>query len=97
VAFGSTYIPLILFTATGLPEGLMIAFIIAVGVTVIEAIALKGMDNLFVPLGGFVLLKTYFAMNVAALSALLIMVFGLALFAVALGRHSATAVRSPVS
>jgi phytol kinase len=71
VAFLSTYIPLLLFTGTGRTESLLIALSLALLVMLLEAVSWGGLDNLFIPLGGFVLLKTYLTMDVPHLAACL--------------------------
>jgi phytol kinase len=67
LAFFSTHIPLLLATDTGRAESLLIAVIIGLLVMLLEAIAWLGLDNLFIPLGGFILLKTHLEMDVPAL------------------------------
>lgn len=59
VAFLSMHVPLLLFTHIGRQESLLIGIIIGLQVMVIEAIAWAGLDNLFIPLGTFVLLTGY--------------------------------------
>ena len=71
VAFLSTHIPLLLFTGTGRAESLLLGLTIGLLVMLIEAIAWKGLDNLLVPLGGFLLLTGYLSMDVPALALLL--------------------------
>lgn len=68
VAFLATHIPLLLLTETGRAETLLISLTLGLLVMLIEAIAWRGLDNLFIPLGGFILLKTLLAMDVTALS-----------------------------
>jgi phytol kinase len=68
VAFLCTLVPLSLFTRTLPVDSLQIAAIIGLLATLLEAIAWSGLDNLFLPLGGFVLLKAHLAMSVTALS-----------------------------
>lgn len=68
VAFLSTLVPLLLFTTIGRAELLLIALIIATLVMYIEALSWKGLDNLFIPLGTFLLLKVYMTMGVTELS-----------------------------
>jgi phytol kinase len=67
VAFLSVHVPLLLFTPTGRAESLLIGLILGLLAMLLEAIAWRGLDNLFIPLGGFLLLKTYLAMDVPAL------------------------------
>lgn len=84
VAFLCTLLPLQLFTATGQPEALVIALLVALLVMLLEAIAWEGLDNLFVPLGTLVVLDghLYAPLNVqlqhlAALFALTLLVYAL--------------------
>jgi len=69
VAFLSTHITLLLFTDTGSPESLVIALTLALLVMLLEAIGWRGLDNLFIPLGAFVLLKTFLNLNATTLVA----------------------------
>jgi phytol kinase len=71
VAFLTTYITLLLLTRTGRAESLLIALSLALLVMVLEAVSWGGLDNLSIPLGGFVLLKTYRMMDVPHLAACL--------------------------
>ncbi len=75
-----TLIPLLLFTEVGRTETLLIALIIATLVMYIEAVSWQGLDNLFIPLGGFLLLKVYMDMNVPELSVRLIVIVALFVF-----------------
>jgi phytol kinase len=70
--FFSVHVPLLLFSETGRPESLLIATILGLLVMLIEAIAWQGLDNLFIPLGSFLLLQTHLAMNTPALVARLV-------------------------
>ena len=69
VALLSTQIPLLLFTDTGRAESLVIALTLSLFVMLLEAIAWRGLDNLFVPLGAFFLLRSFLKMDVSALTA----------------------------
>ena len=66
-AFLSVHIPLLLFTDTGRAETLLIAIAVGLLVMVAEAIAWRGLDNLFIPLGAFLLLRTYLPMDAGEL------------------------------
>lgn len=88
VAFLSTHIPLLLFTTTGRAQTLLIALILGLLVMLVEAIALAGSDNLFIPMGGFLLLKTFLAMDVTALSIRLVVTVALVCFALCWGRRT---------
>jgi phytol kinase len=71
-AFLSTHIPLLLFTQTGRAESLLIGLTVGLLVMIMEAVAWRGLDNLFIPLGGFILLRTYLTMDVPTLTARLV-------------------------
>jgi|GEM_PF-223408 len=66
-AFFSVHIPLLLLSTTGRAETLMIAVILGLLVMVLEAIAWRGLDNLFIPLGSFLLLNAHLTMSVTEL------------------------------
>ncbi|MDJ1183088.1 diacylglycerol/polyprenol kinase family protein [Roseofilum casamattae] len=67
VAFLSTHIPVLLLTDTGRAESLLMAIIIGLQVMVLEAIAWQGLDNLFIPLGGLIMVKLFLPMGIPAL------------------------------
>lgn len=77
VAFLCTHVPLLLTSATGRLESLLIGLIVGFVVMLLEAIAWRGLDNLFVPLGSYALLATLLAMDAYALAARLLVVGGL--------------------
>jgi phytol kinase len=62
VAFFAVHVPLLLFTQMGRPQTLLVAIDIALIVTMLEAVAWRGLDNVFIPLGVFLLLHIYMAM-----------------------------------
>ena len=72
VAFLCVHVPVLLFTSTGRVESLLIALIAGVLVMLLEAIAWRGLDNLFVPVGGYALLSTHLAMDAYELAARLL-------------------------
>ena len=80
VAFFSVHIPLLLFTELGRPETLLIAIDIALVVTLLEAIAWRGLDNLFIPLGVFILLHIYMTLPMWMLVMRLVVAAGLLIF-----------------
>jgi phytol kinase len=69
VAFLSTHIPLLLLTDTDRAKTLLIGLTIGLVAMLLEAIAWRGLDNLFIPLGGFILLKVYLDLDANALIA----------------------------
>jgi len=88
VAFLSVHVPLLLFTETGRAETLLIAAILGVLLALFEAIAWRGLDNLLVPLGAFVLLKVYLTFDVASLGARLVVAAALVAFTLAWRRRT---------
>jgi len=67
VAFLSVHVPLLLFSGVGRVETLLIATTLALLVMVLEGSAWRGLDNLFIPIGGFFLLRAYLGMDAAML------------------------------
>lgn len=61
-AFFSVNVALVVFTEVGRIETLLISLDIALIVMLLEAIAWRGLDNIFIPLGVFILLKLYLVM-----------------------------------
>ncbi|MFP4357538.1 MAG: diacylglycerol/polyprenol kinase family protein [Puniceicoccaceae bacterium] len=59
VAFLSTHVPLLLFTDIGRADCLLIGVLLGLLVMMIEAIAWRGLDNLFIPLGTYLMLQIY--------------------------------------
>lgn len=72
VAFFSVHIPLLLLTDTGRAETLLIATILGLLVMLFEAIAWRGLDNLFIPLAAYILLRRFVEMDADALLARLL-------------------------
>ncbi len=77
VAFFCIHLPLLLFSSVGRAESLMIAVTLALLVMVLEGSAWRGLDNLFIPIGGYFLLRAYVGMDAAALLARLLVTCGL--------------------
>lgn len=59
VAFLTAHIPLLLLSQTGRAESLLIALVLGILVMLFEAISVRGLDNVFIPLGCYLLLKRY--------------------------------------
>lgn len=57
VAYFAVHVPLLLATPIDRVDVLLVAVILGLLVTVFEAVAWRGLDNLFIPLGGYVLLR----------------------------------------
>lgn len=88
-SFLCVHVPLLLATELGRAETLLIALTLAILVTLIEGVAWHGLDNLFVPLFGFLILQTFVEMDVATLVGRLVAVFLLIILVVALRRLAA--------
>jgi phytol kinase len=67
VAFLSVHVPLLLLTDMGRPQTLLVAADIALIVTLLEAVAWRGLDNILIPLGVFLLLHIYSNMSIELL------------------------------
>ena len=59
VAFFCIHIPLLLWSTIGRSETLLISLTMALLVMLLEGSAWRGLDNLFIPIGGFFLLQAY--------------------------------------
>ncbi len=59
VAFLSAHVPLLLLSDTGRAESLLIALVLRILVMMFEAVSVGGVDNLFIPLGCYALLRRY--------------------------------------
>ena len=80
VAFLAVHVPLLLFTEMGRPQTLLVAIDIALIVTLLEAVAWRGLDNILIPLGVFLLLHIYSSMSIGLLffrlvAAVLLLIF----------------------
>ncbi|MCW8962574.1 MAG: hypothetical protein OQL16_02165 [Gammaproteobacteria bacterium] len=62
VTFFSVHVPLLLFSGIDPVNSLLVAMICGILVMLFEAVAWRGLDNLFIPLGGFFLLQVYWDM-----------------------------------
>jgi phytol kinase len=78
--FLSVHIPVLLLAGTGRAESLLIAFTLALMVTLAEAVTWWGLDNLIIPLFAFGLLKTFLGMDLDRLVLHLSFLLGLAVF-----------------
>jgi phytol kinase len=88
LAFFSVHVPLLLLSDTGRAESLLIAVMIGAMVMIAEVIAWRGLDNLFIPLFSFMLLKAYLPMTVEALVGRLVVAGALAIFVVLYKRRT---------
>jgi phytol kinase len=66
-AFFSVNVALVVFSEVGRIETLLISLDIALIVMLLEAIAWRGLDNIFIPLGVFILLRLYLVMSLGQL------------------------------
>lgn len=80
VAFFSVHVPLLLLSEIDRAETLLISVILGLLVMLLEAIAWRGLDNFFIPLGGYLLLRTHLEMDVPALLTRLIITIALVIF-----------------
>jgi phytol kinase len=87
VAFLAIHVPLLLFTRTGRAESLLIGLTFGALVTLLEAVAWRGLDNLFIPFGGFLLLRVFLALDAPALIARLIVTSAMLLVVLTLRRR----------
>lgn len=88
VAFLSAHVPLLLGTQIGRAETLLIALILGLLVMLLEAVAWRGLDNLFIPLGAFAFLKLYIPLPVDALLLRLAVTLALVVFVLSWRRRS---------
>lgn len=63
VAFLSAHVPLLLLGDTGRAESLLLALLLGILVMLFEAVSVGGLDNLFIPLGCYALLRRYLPMG----------------------------------
>ncbi len=88
VGFFCVHVPLLLWSDVGRAESLLIAATLAPLVMLLEGSAWRGLDNLFIPIGGYFLLRAYLPMDVGALLARLIVTSALVLLIVVSRRRT---------
>jgi phytol kinase len=88
VAFFCIDVPLTLWSDVGRVETLLIASTLALLVMLLEGAAWRGLDNLFVPLGVFFVLRTWLDLGVDALVARFLVTVGLVAVIILLRRRS---------
>ena len=88
IAFFCIHVPLLLWSGVGRAESLMIAATLALLVMVLEGSAWRGLDNLFIPIGGYFLLRTYLDLDAAALLARFLVTCGLVVLIVVARRRT---------
>jgi len=69
VAFFCIHVPLLLWTDLGRAETLLISSTLALLVMLLEGSAWRGLDNLFIPIGGYFLLRAYVTFDAPQLAA----------------------------
>ncbi|NBB80061.1 MAG: hypothetical protein GVY36_11565 [Verrucomicrobia bacterium] len=79
-AFLCTHICLLLGTATGRAESLLIAAIIGLLIMLLEGISRRGMDNLWIPLASHLLVNNYLDMGWQSLTGRLLLLIVILLF-----------------
>lgn len=82
VAFFCILIPLLLFSNVGFTGTLLIALFVALLMMLVEAIAWQGLDNLLIPVVGFLLLNTFLNLPIWEFSHQLILTVASAIFAI---------------
>lgn len=87
-AFFSVHVALLVFSDAGRIETLLISLNIGLIVMLLEAIAWRGLDNIFIPLGVFILLKLYLVMPLGQLWNRFRVLLALVIFVTAYGRKT---------
>jgi phytol kinase len=77
VAFFCIHVPLVAWSSVGRVESLLMAATLALLVMLLEGSAWRGLDNLFIPIGGYLLLRAYIGLDAPALAARLAVTAGL--------------------
>jgi phytol kinase len=79
VAFLCVHVPVLLFAETGRLESLLIGLLMGIIVMLFEAVAWRGLDNLFIPVASYGLLQSYLSMDSATLTVRLVVILLLGL------------------
>ncbi len=88
VSFFCVHVPLLLWSPVGRAESLLIASTLALLVMLLEGSAWRGLDNVFIPVGGYFLLDAWMPLGVAPLAARLVVTVLLVGAVMALRRRS---------
>ena len=88
VTFLCVHVAVLLYTETGRAESLLIGLLMGVIVMMFEAVAWRGLDNLFVPVASYALLKSYIDLDATALTVRLVIILLLGLFLLIWRRRS---------
>lgn len=91
VAFLCIHVPLLVWSEIPRVETLLIAASLALLVMLLEGSAWRGLDNLFLPIGGYFLLRAFLPLDAAEL-ALRLLVIGALVIAIVVSRRSTTLV-----
>jgi phytol kinase len=89
VAYFCVHVPLLLWSSVGRTEVLLIAATLASLVMLLEGSAWRGLDNLFIPIGGYLLLRAYLPLDAAALFPRFLVTVGLVVLVI-IARHRTT-------
>ena len=89
VAFFCVHVPLLLWSEVGRTESLLAAATLAMLVMVLEGSAWRGLDNVFIPVGGYFLLRAYLLMDAPTLLGRFFITLGLVIL-VLIARHRTT-------
>lgn len=81
-AFLCIQVPLLLLTHYNNPQIILVAFVIALIITLFEAVAWQGLDNLFIPIGCYIILKNYLTYSTQTLLILSIVLIGITILGV---------------
>jgi phytol kinase len=87
VAFLATHVPLLLWTNVGRAESLLIGLTFGLLVMILEAVAWRGLDNLFIPFGGLLLLRAFLTLDAQALLARLVLTLALLALVIVMRRR----------
>lgn len=88
VAFFCVHVPLLLWSEVGPVESLLTSATLALLVMVLEGSAWRGLDNLFIPIGGYFLLRAYLTMDATALLMRLLITVGLVVLVIVARRRT---------
>jgi phytol kinase len=88
VAFFCVHVPLLVWSDVGRSESLLIAATLALLVMLLEGSAWRGLDNLFIPIGGYFLLRAYMPLEAAALAPRLVVTLALVVLVVFFRRRT---------
>jgi phytol kinase len=88
VAFLCVHVPVLLWGGVGRLESLLIAATLALVVMLLEGSAWRGLDNLFIPIGGYFLLRVYLTLEADQLAARLAVTLALVALVVVARRRT---------